>query len=176
MATSLKYSFAPAVQEGCTALILGSLPGEASLQAAQYYAHPRNAFWKIMGQVCGFSAELPYAERLEKLNNAGIALWDIVFSGARKGSLDSNIRDEKPNDIMALLQAYPTIRTICCNGGTAHRYLKRYFPALFGGQGWEVQLLPSTSPAAARLSFEEKLHAYQNLLAPLLAKSTLAHS
>lgn len=176
MTTSLKYSFAPAAQEGCTALILGSLPGDASLQAAQYYAHPRNAFWKIMGRVCGFSAELPYGERLKMLNNAGIALWDIVFSGARQGSLDSNIRDEKPNDIMALLQAYPTIRTICCNGGTAHRYLKRYFPALFVRQRWSVQLLPSTSPAAARLSFEEKLHAYQTALAPLLTESTLSHS
>lgn len=164
----LKYSFPPAVREGCTVLMLGSLPGDASLQKAQYYAHPRNAFWRIMGRLCGFSADLPYEERLEKLNAAGIALWDVVLSGKRPGSLDAHIRDETPNDIAALLHKYDTIRTICCNGGTAHRYLKRYFPALCEEGRWHTIQLPSTSPAAARLNFEAKLSAYETALAPLI--------
>lgn len=164
----LKYSFAPAAKPGCSVLVLGSLPGDASLRMAQYYAHPRNAFWKIMGSLCGFSADLPYEARLERLNDAGIALWDVVLSGTRPGSLDSAIRDGKPNDIAALLREYATIGTVCCNGGTSYRYLKRYFPELFGGDGLRVLLLPSTSPAAARLNFDEKFRAYEDVLAPLL--------
>ncbi len=169
----LKYSFPPAVKPGCCVLVLGSLPGDASLRMAQYYAHPRNAFWKIMGSLCGFSPDLPYEMRLEMLNDAGVALWDVVLSGMRPGSLDSEIRDEKPNDIAALLREYETIGTICCNGGASHRYLKRYFPGLFGGSdACRVLQLPSTSPAAARLGFEEKLRAYEAVLAPLLRRES----
>lgn len=167
----LKYSFAPAAKPGCSVLVLGSLPGDASLRMAQYYAHPRNAFWKIMGRLCGFSPGLPYEDRLERLNEAGIALWDVVLSGMRPGSLDSDIRDERPNDIAALLREYATIKTICCNGGTSYRYLKRYFPVLFGGDGCRVLLLPSTSPVAARLGFEEKFKAYEEVLAPLIRQN-----
>ena len=166
----LKYSFAPAVKPGCSVLVLGSLPGDASLRMAQYYAHPRNAFWKIMGRLCGFSPDLPYEDRLDRLNDAGIALWDVVLSGMRPGSLDSDIRDERPNDVASLLHEYATIKTICCNGGTSYRYLKRYFPVLFGEDGCRVLLLPSTSPAAARFGFDEKFSAYEEALAPLIRR------
>ena len=163
-----KYSFGPVVGAGCRALVLGSLPGDESVRQGQYYAHPRNAFWRIMGSLCGFSAELPYEGRLARLNAAGVALWDVVSSGVRPGSLDADIRDEQPNDIPALLRAHPTLRTICCNGGAAYRYLKRYFPELCAAV--QVFPLPSTSPAAARLRFEEKLAAYAAALGPVIRR------
>ena len=166
--TPRKYSFAPVVAEGCKALVLGSLPGDESVRQGQYYAHPRNAFWRIMARLCGFSAELPYEERLARLNAAGIALWDVVSSGVRPGSLDADIRDEQPNNIAALLSEQPELRTICCNGGAAYRYLKRYFPALCRDAAVQVFPLPSTSPAAARLRFDDKLAAYAAVLAPLI--------
>ena len=170
-AAMFKYSFPPAVGPGCTVLVLGSLPGEASLQAVQYYAHPRNAFWGIMGRLCGFSPELPYEERLRLLNEAGIALWDVVGAGKRTGSLDAHIREERPNDIPALLRECPGIRAVFCNGGAAYRYLKRYFPDLFSGARFEsIAQLPSTSPAAAMWSFEEKLRAYEAALSPLVGR------
>ena len=165
---SVKYSFSPVVGEGCRVLVLGSLPGDASLQAVEYYAHPRNAFWGVMGRLCGFEPQLPYEERLARLNAAGVGLWDVVGAGVRPGSLDADIREVQPNDIPALLRAYPSLCMICCNGGTAYRYLKRYFPALFCREGLQVLQLPSTSPAAARLSAEAKFLAYQAAMAPLL--------
>lgn len=151
-----KHSFPPCARASCRLLILGSLPGDESLRQAQYYAHPRNAFWWIMGRWCGFDPLLPYAERMERLNAAGIALWDVVASGRRKGSLDQHIEDEAPNDIPGLLRACPSIRTIACNGTAAHRYLKKYFPELWSAPERDILCLPSTSPAAARLTREEK--------------------
>lgn len=165
---NIKYSFKPVVQAGCRVLVLGSLPGDASLLAAEYYAHPRNAFWRVMGRLCGFDSQLPYAERLNRLNAAGVGLWDVVRAGVRPGSLDADIREVQPNDIPALLREYASLCMIVCNGGTAHRYLKRYFPLLFNRDGLRVVQLPSTSPAAARLSFEEKFLAYEAAIAPLL--------
>lgn len=165
-----KFSFGPVVGPGCRVLVLGSLPGDESVRQGQYYAHPRNAFWRIMGRLCGFAPDLPYEERLARLNEAGVALWDVVCSGLRQGSLDSNIRDERPNDIAALLDEFSAVRSICCNGGAAYRYLKRYFPALCCGEAVQVFRLPSTSPAAARLGFEEKYAAYAAALGPLIRR------
>ena len=168
--SALKYSFAPVVRQGCTVLLLGSLPGDASLQQAEYYAHPRNVFWRMMGELCEFSPELPYAARLGCLNAAGIALWDVVRAGQREGSSDANIREVQPNDIPSLLREYGTIRAICCNGGAAFRLLRRFYG---GGEvlsRYQVLQLPSTSPAAARMSYAEKLSAYRAALAPLLPK------
>lgn len=109
-----------------------------------------------MGHWCGFDPLLPYEERLERLNAAGVALWDVVASGRRKGSLDQHIKDETPNDIPGVLRECPSIRTIACNGTAAHRYLKKYFPELRCVPSLNILLLPSTSPAAARLRREEK--------------------
>ena len=167
---NIKYSFKPVVAAGCRVLVLGSLPGDASLQAAEYYAHPRNAFWGVIGRLCGFAPQLPYEERLARLTAAGVGLWDVVGAGVRPGSLDADIREVQPNDIPALLREYPDLCMICCNGGTAHRYLKRYYPALFCRAGLQVVPLPSTSPAAARLSFEAKYLAYESAIAPLLRR------
>lgn len=151
-----KYSFPPRAAASCRVLILGSLPGEESLRRKQYYAHPRNAFWPIMGALAGFDSGLPYEDRLERLNAAGIALWDVVASGRRRGSLDQHIEEETPNDIPGLLEDCPTIRAIACNGTASHRYLKKYFPGLWERPGLHICPLPSTSPAAARLSPAQK--------------------
>ena len=166
----VKYSFGAVVGEGCRVLVVGSLPGDESARRGEYYAHPRNVFWRVMGSVCGFDAGLPYEERLTRMKAAGVGLWDVVQVGVRPGSLDANIRDEQPNDIAGLLRKYDSIRAICCNGGAAFRFLRRYFPVLCRGDVYHVWPLPSTSPAAARLSYEEKRLAYAAVLVPLLQR------
>ena len=164
-----KCSFPPSVTPDCSVLVLGSLPGDESLRQAQYYAHPRNAFWKIMGSLLGFDPSLPYGERLSLLNRGGVGLWDVVASGVRPGSLDQHISQEQPNDIAALLDSFPGIGVVCCNGTASHKYLKRYFPELFLRETLSVIQMPSTSPAAARLTYEQKFRAYEEIMAPLEA-------
>ena len=150
-------SFPPAAAEGVRVLVLGSMPGVESLRQQQYYAHPRNAFWPIMGTLFGFSPSLPYKQRLIKLNQAGVALWDSLGGCERSGSLDSNIRKPVPNDIPGLLKQYPEIHAIFCNGSASFQFLKKYHSTLFERSDLEIRQLPSTSPAAAIYSFEQKL-------------------
>ena len=97
-------------------------------------------------------------------------LWDVVASGVRPGSLDQHISQEQPNDIAALLDSFPSIGVVCCNGTASHKYLKRYFPELFLRETLSVIQMPSTSPAAARLTYEQKFRAYEEIMAPLLRK------
>ena len=163
-----KRSFPPSVTPECSVLVLGSLPGDESLRQVQYYAHPRNAFWKIMGELLGFDFSLPYEERLRLLNSGGVGLWDVVASGVRPGSLDQHITRERPNDIAALLERFPGIRTVGCNGTASYKYLKRYFPELFLRESHRIIQMPSTSPAAARLSYDQKLRAYGEVILPRL--------
>ena len=151
------HSFAPSAAPDARVLILGSMPGGESLRRQQYYAHPRNAFWPIMGALFGFSPELPYPERLEWLKKHHVALWDSLAGCERDGSLDSNIRDPEPNDIPGLLRECPSIRTVFCNGTASFRFLKKYHAELFGRPDLTIVRLPSTSPAAAVFSFGEKL-------------------
>lgn len=144
-------------------LILGSMPGQASLQADQYYAHPRNAFWRIMGDLIGAGPALPYALRLEKLKAAGIALWDVIAVCERDGSLDSDILRASvcANDFQAFLAAHSGISRVFFNGAAAEASFRRH--VLPGLAGRELQLLrlPSTSPAHAARSYVEKLAAWQ---------------
>ncbi len=151
------HSFAPSAAPDARVLILGSMPGGESLRRQQYYAHPRNAFWRIMGTLFDFSPDLPYAERLDRLKKHHVALWDSLVGCERDGSLDSNIRDPEPNDIPRLLRECPSIRMIFCNGTASFRFLKKYHAELFDRSDLTVVQLPSTSPAAAVFSFEEKL-------------------
>ncbi|MFO1344989.1 MAG: DNA-deoxyinosine glycosylase [Rhodocyclaceae bacterium] len=154
-------SFPPIVAPGARVLILGSMPGVASLSAGQYYAHPRNAFWPILGALCGFAATAPYAERVLALQAAGVAVWDVLQSCVRPGSLDTAIErsSEVPNDIAGLLSDQPGIRCIAFNGGTAEAAFRRHVPADVVG-GLRLLRLPSTSPANAAWSFERKLAAW----------------
>ena len=147
-------------------LILGSMPGTASLAAAQYYAHPYNQFWRILGQICGAGPELAYPLRLERLRMRGIALWDVLDSCVRPGSLDSAIEHTSAvaNDIPGLLRTASHIRRICCNGATAYRGVRRYFGDDLDARGITVLPLPSTSPANASLRFERKLAAWRAAL------------
>lgn len=156
--------FPPVVGSDPRVLILGSMPGKASLEQQQYYAHPRNAYWPIMGALFGAGPELPYAERLRRLTDSGIALWDVLESCFRPGSLDSSIDDTstRPNDFAALFAHHRAIRHIFFNGQKAANLFRRKVSSgLPGGVGQlELRTLPSTSPAHASRSYAEKLQAW----------------
>ncbi len=160
---NLAQSFEPVWQPECRVLVLGSSPGVASLQAQRYYAHPRNAFWPIMGRLFGFDPGLEYDQRLECLKAAGVALWDVAHLCERPGSLDANIRQHsvEPNDIDWLVRQLPDLQLIVFNGGTAERLYKRHFKSQHAVQRL---LMPSTSPAHAALSLEQKAERWQTLL------------
>ncbi len=162
-------SFPPVARADARVLILGSMPGEASLAAGRYYAHPRNAFWPIVGAVCGFEAEAPYERRLAALVDNGIALWDVLQSCEREGSLDGDIvgATALPNDFAAFFARHRRVRTVLCNGGTSARTFARVVRTLALGRDLKIMALPSTSPAHAGRSFAEKLAAWRLALEPL---------
>ena len=139
-------------------LILGSLPSVTSLGQQQYYAHPQNAFWRIIEALFANGAPCTYAQRIELLKHNRIALWDVIATAKREGSLDSAIQPETviPNDIIGLLNTYPSIKTIYLNGGTAATLFKRHVAKQLSASV-QIVPLPSTSPANARMGFEEKL-------------------
>lgn len=147
------------------------MPGRASLQAAQYYAHPRNAFWPIMERLYGIARSAPYPERLSALSAAGVALWDVLESCERATSLDSDIvaGSATPNDLAAFLHRHRGVRAIYFNGQPARQLFERLVaPALDARAGGLPRFtLPSTSPANARLTTEQKLQAWTVLKAPL---------
>ena len=141
-------------------LVLGSFPGVASLQAQQYYAHPRNQLWRILGELWGRPLhERPYAERLSCLLDHGLGLWDVYARCQRRGSLDQAIEDAVPNDLAQLRLQAPALRAVAHNGGESAR-ARRTVQAL----GYAVYRLPSTSPAHAGCSFERKCQAWAEAL------------
>ena len=141
-----KASFPPVVNPETRLLMLGSLPGEASLRAERYYAHPQNQFWRLMGAVIGNEELhlLDYAARLEALLAARVGLWDVVADAQRSGSLDGAIRDHRPNDLAALVASLPQLRAIGFNGATAARIGRK---SIAGSAGPALVDLPSSSPA-----------------------------
>lgn len=141
-------------------LVLGSLPGDASLAAGQYYAHPRNAFWRLIGRVVDRDLEgLPYPARLDALRGAGIGLWDVIARGERKGSLDTAIRNADVADLSAVIAMLPNLRTVAFNGALAARTGRRLLADL---PGLSLIDLPSSSPAHAR-PFEQKAAMWDQL-------------
>lgn len=159
------HCFQPIVDRASTVLILGSMPGQASLAAGEYYAHPRNAFWTIMGELVGAYPRLAYMERVGILRTSGIALWDVLASCTRTGSLDSNIRQDTAiiNDFGSLFMIHPGITRVFFNGAKAEQYfLKHVHPALEPDR-LQYRRLPSTSPANAGISYREKLLAWQSV-------------
>ena len=144
------------------------MPSVKSLEAQQYYAHPQNAFWWIMSQILGFSTDLGYPERVKKLQDAGVAVWDVLLCCHREGSLDSNIlrESETPNDINAFLQRNSTIKLFGFNGGAAKAIYKRHNALLVNNH--ISKQLPSTSPAYASITKQQKLQAWQDVLLPYL--------
>ena len=159
-----KASFDPVADARTRLLVLGSLPGEKSLAAAQYYANPQNQFWRLMQAVTGSPLlSLPYGERLELLLAAGVGLWDVVGSAVRPGSLDTAIRDHQPNALPELCASLPDLRAVAFNGGKS---AKLGMKILADRPGLALIPLPSSSPAHA-VRFERKLAAWEVLSAHL---------
>ena len=142
---SLKHSFPPIAAPDARLLVLGSLPGDRSLAAQRYYAHPQNQFWQLMSPVVGRDlAALDYDDRLDALREARVALWDVIGSARREGSTDAAIADIEGNDLPALIATLPDLRAIAFNGGTA---LKQGMMLLGRDRvGAEIVALPSSSP------------------------------
>ena len=152
--------FAPIAHADARYLVLGSLPGRQSLAAGEYYAHSRNAFWPIMDAVLGAAGD--YDERCQVLQQAGVAVWDVLKSAERPGSLDSSIRQEHAivNNFNELFDKCRMIRRVLFNGRTAERLFTRRVE-LPEGRRIRTIALPSTSPAYAALSFDAKLAAWR---------------
>ena len=151
-------SFEPIAASTARVLILGTLPGQVSLKQRQYYALPRNVFWRIMGELFGASPDLPYSIRTARLIENGVALWDVCGAAHRIGSLDTSIRRPVPNDLSAFLNSHPQVKLICFNGSkAAELYQRHVFPLLSASmQQLRQQTLPSTSPANAAMSYAQK--------------------
>lgn len=153
--------FPPVVDDRTETLILGSLPGAASLAAGRYYAHPQNQFWRLVGAaICVELAALDYDARLAALLAHRIGLWDVVAEAVRAGSLDAAIRDPAPNDLPGLVLSLPALRTVAFNGGTAARIGTRQIGDMAGAL--RLLALPSSSPAYT-LPFATKLAAWRQL-------------
>jgi len=147
----------PVISRRARLVILGSFPGVASLQARQYYGHPRNHFWPLLSAIWGIDlVALPYRRRLAELRRRGLGLWDVYASCRRAGSLDQAIEDAEFNDLASLRRRAPQLQLVAHNGGESARAM-RHIVAL----GLPVRKLPSSSPANASWSFERKLEAWR---------------
>ena len=158
---SLSESFPFVVSKNTKILILGTMPGTLSLLHQQYYAHPQNTFWKIIFGAYGLEPENSYKKRLAFLLSKNLGLWDTLQHCERPGSLDSNIKNEHPNDFKELFTQYPNIKSIAFNGKSAYKFFEKYI-------GVETNhtyfILPSTSPANAGKNFEAKLADWEKVL------------
>jgi hypoxanthine-DNA glycosylase len=155
-----KYSFAPISEKNATILILGTMPGEQSLALQQYYGHARNNFWKIIFRLFEREISTDYQERIKLLKQNKIALWDVLEACERKGSLDSAIKMEVANDFKSFLKQHPDIKHIYFNGQKAAAFFKKYVPI---SEGYSFATLPSTSPANAGKTFEDKLKEWSSI-------------
>lgn len=157
--------FPPVATRDARVLILGTLPGPESLRQQQYYALPRNAFWRIMGDLFGAGPGESYPRRLKILKQNRVALWDVCAAAYREGALDAAIRGESvvTNDFAAFFRSHPRIQLVCFNGQTAAElYRRRVLPGLPESlQRMRREILPSTSPAHAAMSYERKLERWE---------------
>jgi hypoxanthine-DNA glycosylase len=147
----------PVIGRQTRLVLLGSFPGAASLAAGQYYAHPRNQFWPLLSALLDEDlVGLGYRQRLERLRARGVGLWDVIAECEREGSLDSDIREARYNDLAGLRRRAPQLRAVAHNGGESARAMR-----VTGQLGLQVYRLPSSSPANASWSFERKLAAWR---------------
>ena len=157
------HTIAPVYDENSRILILGSFPSVKSREAAFFYGHPQNRFWRVLAAVLGEEAPQTVAEKKSLLLRHGVALWDVIASCDIVGSSDASITNVVPNDLSRILDAAP-VRRIFCNGGTAYRFYSRYDEAVWG----KAEALPSTSPANARSSVQTLTERWRAALAPWL--------
>lgn len=164
----LRHSFPPVVDSAVHTIILGSMPGRLSLTHNQYYAHPRNAFWHIMGEFFGAGVDHPYEHRLSLLLKHHIGLWDVIGSCSRTTSLDSDIDEDsiEVNDFDMLLNHCPALKRIYFNGTKAELCFRRYVQPSIQQRLKDIDChrLTSTSPANARYSLSEKIKIWSNIL------------
>jgi hypoxanthine-DNA glycosylase len=154
-----KLGLPPIMRVDARLLVLGSLPGEASLAAASYYAHPRNQFWRLMGAVTGEPLErLSYDQRLERLMARGVALWDVIHAARRSGSLDGDMREIEARDLEGFVADLPALRAVAFNGGVAARLGRK----ALAGSDLVLLDLPSSSPAYT-LPFADKARQWSAL-------------
>jgi hypoxanthine-DNA glycosylase len=157
-------SFPPMGGPDARVLILGSMPGAASLRALEYYAHPRNAFWNIAQALFGIDRTQPYAARAQALQVAGIAVWDVLATCRRRTSLDADIEPASivANDLRGFLRRNDGIRHIYFNGDTARRLYERHVLATLTASQRQIprQALPSSSPAHAARTLQQKIEAW----------------
>lgn len=159
----LKKSLAPVINKNSTILILGSMPGEESLRRQEYYGFKGNQFWRLAAAVLGTSAPESYPEKLAMLAAGKIALWDVIASCSREGSLDTNIKNESPNAVHELLHQYPDIKAVFFNGQKAESSFKRSFGLnLLTAAGISCKVLPSSSPAHT-VGVEKKLEEWMEI-------------
>lgn len=160
------HSFPPIEAPDARVLILGSMPSAVSLQERQYYAHPRNVFWKIMGELVGAGPDLEYEARCRTLKSRGTALWDVLKCCTREGSLDSRIDDStvETNDLPSFFHEHPRLEHVYFNGAKAEQIYCRKVQPLISGASLRHTRLPSTSPANAATSFAEKLRVWQAIV------------
>ncbi len=160
---ALARGFPPVARPDARVLILGSLPSQRSIAKQQYYGHPQNAFWRIMGELVGVTGG--YAERCAALVEHRIALWDVLAASVRPGSMDADIAldSAQVNDFESFFEAHTAVRRICFNGQKAAQMFERFAAGIAGSR--ETVILPSTSPAYASMRFEEKLSRWRAALA-----------
>lgn len=174
------HSFPPIAARKARVLIVGSMPGERSLAARQYYAHPANAFWPIVARFLDVDPQAAYAARVRALRAAGIALWDVLRACERSGSLDAAIvrRSMVANDFPALFARCPDLGTVLCNGAAAHEWFVRFAvpPLAAVGRRPHVERLPSTSPAHAGLDRATKQRRWQAAVAAALQRRSITSS
>ncbi|KUI14024.1 DNA-deoxyinosine glycosylase [Mycobacterium sp. GA-1285] len=167
MGSPVLYGFPPIVGERAHILILGNMPSVMSLAAQQYYGNPRNAFWRIMGEILGFASDAPYGQRCATLTANGIAVWDVLRSCRREGSLDSAVRRESmvPNDFQQFFDEHHSVRRVLFNGAAAE---KNYTRLVSVANDLRYRRLPSTSPAQT-MRFVDKLAAWREVLSEAAA-------
>lgn len=142
-------------------LILGSLPSQLSLEKQQYYGNPHNAFWRLMGDLFDAGPDYAYAERASRLTDCGVAVWDVLLSSVRPGSMDADIDQTtaRPNDFRSFFDLHPNLGLLCFNGQTAAKLYQQLVVAEGIGHidGPEFTTMPSTSPAYAAMNYAGKL-------------------
>lgn len=156
----LKTSFLPIESSDIEILILGSIPGDKSLEMQQYYAHPQNRFWTMMALLTHTEKPADYAQKIELLLRNKIGLWDVAHTAERQGSLDSAIRHEQPNDIEGFLQTHPSIKVVAFNGQKARAMFNKFFRE---HDNLQYYTLPSTSPANAAIRIDGLCRQWQQI-------------